>query len=401
MIKVLQRKISTLFIILLGALWLTGIAALNWINFKNQMNGLCTAVRSEIRKTGWHKFLETGSGGEDFEDIEYCILQIRDDGSFWFLSDHFPSMENSELINYASKVPSYNESKRLFWKVTYLYKFSKKYGSYLILISSKEALPDVLSFMTFSGVAVVVGIFFLIMAARKLSGWLIHPVEESMESEKKFMTNASHELKTPLTVIRTNIELLSDEIGDNKHLQYIEMETERMVTLINNMLTLVRLDAHYAEQTFQQFRLDESLLNVIYPMESVAYEKKIHMNVQIDEPMWFIGNENQLQSLMSILLDNAISYTPEDGRIEISACIRSRKLRLIVSNTGEPIPARQQEKLFERFYRQDEARESASNHLGLGLSIAKSIVVKHHGKIGVKSTGRKNVFHVTLPCAKK
>ena len=215
------------------------------------------------------------------------------------------------------------------------------------------------------------------------------------------MTNASHELKTPLTVIRTNIELLSDEIGDNKHLQYIEMETERMVTLINNMLTLVRLDAHYAEQTFQQFRLDESLLNVIYPMESVAYEKKIHMNVQIDEPMWFIGNENQLQSLMSILLDNAISYTPEDGRIEISACIRSRKLRLIVSNTGEPIPARQQEKLFERFYRQDEARESASNHLGLGLSIAKSIVVKHHGKIGVKSTGRKNVFHVTLPCAKK
>lgn len=403
MIKTLQRKISIMLTILLGIVWVLGVAALNWINYMNQVTRLRSEVRTEIEHTGWHKFLRTGGESEDydFEDLDYSIFQLKKDSSITILSNHFSDMTEEEIMDYAAELSQHWWAGKWFWKVTYLNRYDRTYGRCLVLISSKEAVSDALPFLAVSIVVMISGIFLLFAATRKLSVWLVCPVEEFIQSEQKFMTNASHELKTPLTVLRTNVELLSDEIGENKHLRYIGMETERMVSLVNKMLTLVRLDSHYTEQNNKKFCLDEALLNVVYPMESVAYEKKIHMEFHIKEQMWFVGNEEQLQSVMSILLDNAISYTPEGGRIEIHADIHSKKFYLAIANTGENIPEEQREKLFERFYRQDEARESASNHLGLGLSIAENIVSKHHGKIWVESVDGKNIFHVTLPCVKK
>lgn len=394
---------STLFVLLLGVVWFCGIAALNWINFTNHMDRLRASVRADIRDMGWKEFLAAGGESDafEFEELEYCICQVKEGGRIVFRANHFTSMTEEELMKYVLKLSQHWMSGERFWKITYIYKYSKVYGWCLVLISGKEALYDALPFMTVSIVAAVAGLFLLAATARKLSSWLVGPVEESIKSEQTFISNASHELKTPLTVIRTNVELLSDEIGGNKHLQYIQMETERMVALVNKMLTLVRLDTPYTEQNNQKFRLDEALLNVIYPMESVAYEKKISMDLQIEEQMWFTGNEEQIQSVMTILLDNAISYTPEGGCIEIHAAIHSKKFHLVVANTGEMIPEEQREKLFERFYRQDEARESSSSHLGLGLAIADSIVANHHGKIRVECADHKNIFHVLLPCVKK
>lgn len=403
MIKTLQKKISILFAVLLGTVWVLGIAALNWINYTNQVDKLRTEVRAEIENTGWREFFQTGGESEefDFEDLEYSILQLKKDKSIIIMSNHFSSMTEEEMLRYAAELSKHWRSGKRFWKITYINRYSQTYGRSLVLISSKEAVYDVLPFLAGSIAVMISGVFLLIAATRKLSVWLVCPVEEFIQSEQKFMTNASHELKTPLTVLRTNVELLADEIGENKHLQYIGMETERMVSLVNKMLMLVRLDAHYTEQNCQKFYLDEALLSVICPMESVAYEKKIHMDFHVEEQMWFVGNEEQLQSVMSILLDNAISYTPEGGEIEIRADIHSKKFYLVIANTGEPIPADLREKLFERFYRQDEARESASDHLGLGLSIAESIVSKHRGKIWVECADGKNIFRVMLPCVKK
>lgn len=404
MIKTLRKKISIIFASLLGAIWVLIIVLFNWSNYKGQLRELRSSVRLEIKESGWNKFLKTGGEDEafDLKDLEYCVVQLKEDGTVSVLANHFPSIPEESLTGYIVEQRKNNWTlDDGFSKITYISKFKKKYGKCLVLISTKPALRAEMKLAAVSLVIAVAGIFVLIAAVKYLSGWLVRPVEESIQSEKKFMSNASHELKTPLTVIRTNIELLSDEIGGNKHLQYIGMETERMVSLVNKMLTLVRLDAHYTEQKFQKFRLDEALLNVIYPMESVAYEKNIRMDIQVEEGMGFTGNEEQIQSVMSILLDNAISYTSEGGSIEISAKIHSRKFYLIVANTGDPIPAELKDKMFERFYRQDEARESTSEHLGLGLSIAKSIVEKHHGKIRVESAGGMNIFHVVLPVVKK
>ena len=159
----------------------------------------------------------------------------------------------------------------------------------------------------------------------------------------------------------------------------------------------MRLDNPVEQTIHQKFRVDEALLDVIFPMESVAYEKKLKMDSDIEERMYLIGDADQIRNLMTILLDNAISYTPEGGEIRIRASIRSRRFSLSVSNTGEEIPKEQQEKLFERFYRADEARVNGGSHFGLGLSIAGSIVANHHGKIWVESRDGQNVFQVMLP----
>ena len=273
-------------------------------------------------------------------------------------------------------------------------------GRYVVLISVYPAVRAMVPTLVASVLMAGVGIALLILLTRLLSRRLVRPVEQMLSSEKKFMSNASHELKTPLAVISANTQLLEEEMGENRHLQYIRHETDQMIAMVNKMLTLMRLDTPVEQTKRSRFCVDEALLDVIYPMESVAYEKKLSMNIDIQEQMYMVGDEDQMKNLMSILLDNAISYTPPQGTITIHATLRGRRLSLSVSNTGEPIPKEQQEKLFERFYRADEARENHGSHFGLGLSIAGSIVANHHGKIWVESHDGQNIFQVVLPAGK-
>lgn len=404
MIKTLRKKISLLFTGLLVAIMFLILLAFNWQNYSSQLREFRAGVRLEIREGGWNVFLRTGGDDEAFEmeSLEYCIVQICKNGTVNVVDNHFSSMTVEKLKKYAQ---THCHSWKLtdgFSRITYISKYKKQYGKIFVLLSTKTVIESMKPVFTISLVIVVVGIFVLAAMTKKLSFLLVRPVEEAMQSEKDFISNASHELKTPLTVIRANIELLGDEIGKNKRLQYIDTETKRLISLVNKMLELVRLDARHSQYPTQNFRVDEALLNVIYPMESVAFEKGIRMDIHVQDEMYLTGNEEQIQSLMAILTDNAISYTPTDGGvITIDASIRSHKFYLSVSNTGETIPPQQCEKLFERFYRQDQARESTSNHLGMGLSIAESIVRKHHGKIYVKSVDGINTFYVTLPILKK
>lgn len=403
MIKILRKKISILFAVLLAAIWILILIIFNWQIYNYELEVLRSDVLREVRGGGWDVFLKTGGDNEAFDlgDLEYCIIRKYQNDSVSIMSNHFPSVSEEKLKKYAQ---TYHHKWKLtddFSKITHISKYKKEYGKIFLLISTETVLRSVSPVIVASIAAAILGIFVLAVITKKMSGWIVRPVEEAMQSEKDFISNASHELKTPLAVIRANIELLEEEIGGNKRLRYIDTETKRLVSLVNQMLELVRLDAPHTKHTVQNFRVDEALLNVIYPMESVAFEKKIRMEIHVQEGMYLSGNEEQVQSMMSILLDNAISYTPKDGEIMIRAGIHSHKFYLTVSNTGEPIPPQQCEKLFERFYRQDQARESTSNHLGLGLSIAESIVKKHHGKIHAESVGGKNIFYVTLPLMKK
>ena len=266
----------------------------------------------------------------------------------------------------------------------------------MILISGSTAFQATLPTIGICSLLLVGGIMVFVLSGRLVSRWLTQPIEDMISSEKKFISNASHELKTPLAVIRANTQLLQKEISaDNKHLEYIHQETERMIVLVNKMLTLVRLDTAQNQALPKRFRVDEALYDIIYPMESVAYEKKIRMTVDIQEEMYIDGIEDQIQNLLSILLNNAISYTPESGEIVIRAYMQAKKFYLKVANSGDPIPEEIRDRLFERFFRADEARED-NGHYGLGLSIARSIVANHGGRIRVDYEDHKNVFSVVL-----
>lgn len=242
----------------------------------------------------------------------------------------------------------------------------------------------------FGGVSLVIVFFISIF----LANIIIQPLEKNHDMQKQFISDAGHELKTPLTVISTNAEVLSAEIGDNKWLDNIIFENEKMTVLIKQLLELTGTER--SEAVFEKTDLSHLLLGEILPFESVAYDKGIiiHYN-KIEEEIKVTGNAAQLGRLVSILMDNAIEHSTGEV-IEVTLSKKHGQAVLTVANDAEPIPEDKRLLLFERFYRMDDSRNSESNHYGLGLSIAKSIVDVHKGSIGIECRDGKVIFKVTL-----
>ena len=393
MIKKLQKKLTKLLIFLLTIIWIGILLLILNSTYKNNLKDVKEDVRSALREIKWKNFIRTQGTALDLEDIGYCVFQIDDYKQPHILFQTFTNKTDEELLRYAKKYSLTWKKTHQTYKYIYIYKLRKKQ---LMLISSAPALQATIPAIVLCIFLLFGGLILFTFSSRIISRWLTQPIEDMISSEKKFISNASHELKTPLAVIRANTQLLQKEISaDNKHLEYIHQETERMIVLVNKMLTLVRLDTAQNQAQPKRFRVDEALYDIIYPMESVAYEKKIRMTVDIQEEMYIDGIEDQIQNLLSILLNNAISYTPEYGEIVIRAYIQAKKFYLKVSNSGDPIPEEIRDRLFERFFRADEARED-NGHYGLGLSIASSIAANHGGRIRVDYEDHKNVFFVVL-----
>ena len=393
MIKKLQKKLTTLLIFLLTIIWIGILLLFLNSTYKNNLKDVKEDVRSALREIKWKNFIRTQGTALDLEDISYCVFQIDDYKQPHILFQTFTNKTDEELLRYAKKYSLTWKKTHQTYKYIYIYKLRKKQ---LMLISSAPALQATIPAIVLCIFLLFGGLILFTFSSRIISRWLTQPIEDMISSEKKFISNASHELKTPLAVIRANTQLLQKEISaDNKHLEYIHQETERMIVLVNKMLTLVRLDTAQNQAQPKRFRVDEALYDIIYPMESVAYEKKIRMTSEIQEEMYIDGIEDQIQNLLSILLNNAISYTPEYGEIVIRAYMQAKKFYLKVSNSGDPIPEEIRDRLFERFFRADEARED-NGHYGLGLSIARSIVANHGGRIRVDYEDHKNVFFVVL-----
>lgn len=393
MIKKLQKKLTKLLIFLLTIIWIGILLLFLNSTYKNNLKDVKEDVRSALREIKWKNFIRTQGTALDLEDIGYCVFQIDDYKQPHILFQTFTNKTDEELLRYAKKYSLTWKKTHQTYKYIYIYKLRKKQ---LMLISSAPALQATIPAIVLCIFLLFGGLILFTFSSRIISRWLTQPIEDMISSEKKFISNANHELKTPLAVIRANTQLLQKEISaDNKHLEYIHQETERMIVLVNKMLTLVRLDTAQNQAQPKRFRVDEALYDIIYPMESVAYEKKICMTSEIQEEMYIDGIEDQIQNLLSILLNNAISYTPEYGEIVIRAYIQAKKFYLKVSNSGDPIPEEIRDRLFERFFRADEARED-NGHYGLGLSIARSIVANHGGRIRVDYEDHKNVFFVVL-----
>ena len=235
-----------------------------------------------------------------------------------------------------------------------------------------------------------------------LMAWLlirrmVRPVEEAFVRQKQFVSDASHELKTPLAVISANAEVLEQEIGENEYLGYIRSEVKRTDSLVRNLLTLARMDRNEAGTEMKSFDLSHALLNVVLPFESTVYEAGKTLETDIPEGITCCGNEEMIQQLTVILLSNALKYSDEHGRIEISLTVRGKQREIRVFNTGEAIAPENREKIFDRFWRADPAHNSDTGGHGLGLAIARSIVEAHRGRITVESReGEGSTFTVML-----
>ena len=231
--------------------------------------------------------------------------------------------------------------------------------------------------------------------------WLIHrlvkPVDEAMEKQKQFVWDASHELKTPLAVISANAEVLAGEAGESRPLEYIRSEVQRTDHLIQNLLTLARMEKGTVQADKRRFDLSRALLEVALPFESAIFETGKELTLDIPESVSCVGDVEMIKQLAVILLSNAQKYSDDHGKIDVSLEARGERRVLKVHNTGPAIPPEAQERIFDRFYRVDSSHNREVEGNGLGLAIAKSIVEAHKGKIAVHSgEGEGTTFIVTL-----
>lgn len=245
--------------------------------------------------------------------------------------------------------------------------------------------------LIFGGVALILFFFLSVFLARKI----VHPLEESYQKQKQFISDAGHELKTPVSVVSANAELLSREIGENQWLQNIQYENRRMGMLVVQLLDLARTE-NVAPQ-MEHIDLSRLVAGEALPFESVAFEKGLVLNTNITKGIDVQGNSTQLKQIVSILLDNAIRHSKEQGEVYLSLTKEHNLAKLSVINKGDEIPTEQLKQIFERFYRVDTARNGEDKHYGLGLAIAKAIVTAHKGQIEVLCYNGLVEFQIHLP----
>lgn len=276
---------------------------------------------------------------------------------------------------------------------------SKVYG-YLDITAQQNVLEKLV--ITFSIVSIIM-IFFIFLISNFLTNRSIKPIKEAFEKQKQFISDASHELKTPLAVIRTNVDVLlsnqpSKDTADSKWLSYIKSEVDRMGNLTKDLLYLTQMESGEERELLRySFNLSEKIEQQLLGMEALAFEKNIEMNYEIEPDIMVVGNTEQLIQVVMILLDNAFKYTPKKGKINLSLARTNHHVVFLVSNTGKGIQSEEVNRIFERFYRVDKARSRVNGSHGLGLSIAKAIVEQHNGRIYCESIpDEKTTFTVKL-----
>lgn len=247
--------------------------------------------------------------------------------------------------------------------------------------------------LIFGGAALVIFFFLSIALARKI----VQPIETSYQKQKQFISDAGHELKTPISVVGANAELLSRELGENQWLSNIMYENERMGILIGQLLELARTEK--VAKNMQSVDFSRLCNGEALPFESVAFEKGLALNCDVAQGVTVEGNADELKQLVAILLDNAVNHSEGGGDITLRLEKSHGNAKLCVINSGKEIPMDKRELIFERFYREDTARTGEGKHYGLGLAIAKSIVSSHNGHIEVLCYDGLVGFQVKIPTA--
>ena len=264
------------------------------------------------------------------------------------------------------------------------YQTEKQYGT-LIVVTNKTSdqgiLNNLFRITVITGIIVLLILFIFLIFFSK---WITQPVRTAMERQKQFVSDASHELKTPIAVLTANADILQDEIGENKWLQYIQEQTNRMNQLVGDLLRLARMDNAKQEYHFEPFNLSMAIEATALPFESQAFEQHKNLEIDIQPNLTYTGSQQHIRQLAAIFIDNAMKYSNENGIIKITLLKRGNNFVLEFYNTGCEISPKETEKIFERFYRGDKARNNkGKNGYGLGLAIAKSIMEIHKIKFQV------------------
>lgn len=401
--KKLKKKIFWVIFLILTVFLTSVLCIFNYQDYSHEKR----EIENNLMRTQESKKLEDIPNKTDerpqeipvFMDLTAYTVMYNDKNEIIEIINHTQqNISENEIKKVAENI--LNENKEKTTKIGNLYfdeySYLFKENNSITIIDNSGAKAKLINLLKTSIMIFVLLEIVIIIVSVKITRWIIKPVEESFSKQKQFVTDASHELKTPVAVIMANAEALEKEPNEQKWLDNIKSESERMNGLISDLLDLAKLENGASKENHQEEDLSKIVEKSLLTFESLIYENKIKLDYDIQKDIKLKCNANQIKQLVAILLDNAIQHSEENGEIKLLLEKQKNDILLKVSNKGEEIPKEMQEKIFERFYRVDESRNRNTNRYGLGLAIAKNIVNNHNGKISVQSENGYTTFIVKI-----
>lgn len=306
------------------------------------------------------------------------------------------STSTDQALSYANKV--LQSKKKSGIKDDYKYSLvSKDYGLLFIFVNVGRELDIFYSFLRSSiiiGITATISVFFIVLVFSKKA---IAPIAESYEKQKQFITDAGHELKTPLAIIKTNTEVIEMNSEESQWTKSIHNQVQRLSNLVESLVSLTRMDEAKNQLIKKEFSLSDLVLESTEQFQEISKLRNKELVLEIEENINYYGDEGSISKLISILIDNALKYGLKDNSIKVELKKQGKKIFLQTRNRAENLSVGNYEILFDRFYRADSSRNSKLEGYGIGLSVAKAIVSKHKGKITAESKdGETIIFNVQI-----
>ena len=329
-----------------------------------------------------------------FSTRHFTVLFERSGDVARTIMESIYAITEEQAIEYAEEI--LDGDKERGWISNYRYKvFSTGFGTGVVFVDGSMNRSAMVQSMAIAGVVLLVCAVLVLALIFLLSKRAVKPIAESYEKQKQFITDANHELKTPLTLILANLDIAESELGKNEWLDDIRSEGHRMTELVNQLVALSRMDEENHTLNLADVALGKMVADTVSEFEPLAISRGKNMCASIDSDIIYHGDEALLRRLVGILMDNAIKYCDQGGEICVSLH-RGRRVVLTVENTYFSVGEIELHRLFDRFYRADKARTFKGGY-GVGLSIAKAIAEKHKGEITVYKKDNTHIgFKVVL-----
>lgn len=416
MIKKLRRKfiaISVLSVFLVLAVIMTAINILNYSRVVRDSDAVLIVLaendgqfpkrigskRKDRNRDWFFSELSPDLSPELPYESRYFTVRLSAEGTVCSVdTGRIAAVDTETAKEYAEKL----------WKKTgtsgfvsnYRYLKKEEDGNMIILfLDCRSRMDSFRSFLVYSVGVSLVGMVAVAGLVLLLSKMVMKPVQESYEKQKSFITDAGHEIKTPLTIIDADATILEMECGeDNEWIQDIRAQTKRLTALTKDLIYLSRMEEEKPRLQMIDFPLSDVITEAAQPFRALAKVREKSLAVEVEPMLNLCGDDKAIAQLVSILLDNALKYSDDKGTISLKAYARGRNVLMEVSNTVEHVDTAALGKFFDRFYRADKSRNSETGGYGIGLSIAKAITEAHKGRIAASSAdGRSLTITAVFP----
>lgn len=399
MIRKLRKKFILINMALIACLMLAMFLVIGVSSWRQNTQETLKAMRMQadpgmIQDGENHSKLELGDGRGDRPALVATFSVLLDDsGAVQKIQGSFIEVTQEAAEEAAQAVQKEGAQSGVLWSLRLRYLVGEDaQGNRRIVFADLSDQLSRMKKLIFTMLLVgAVAMGALLGISVFLSDLAVRPVETAWQRQRQFVADASHELKTPLTVILANSGILLSKPGETveSQRQWVENtreEAQRMRKLVDDMLFLAKSDGAKQQTPHVSVSLSDLVWNVELPFEAVAFEQGVALDCQVEEDIRVSGDEGQLRQLAGILLDNACKYAGGGGQVQMRLCRLREKACLTVHNTGTAIPPEQLEHVFERFYRVDPSRVRTQGGYGLGLAIAQSVAQSHNGTLKAASS---------------